>query len=1008
MDERGQQMTTSIEAASGRGSIWHRWDPHIHAPGTVLNDQFDGGNPFEEFLQRIERSDPPIRALGVTDYCSLECYEKVLEAKRTGRLPGVALIFPNIEFRFSIETTKGGGVNFHLLFSPESSDHVSRIRDFLLNLEFKFGKETYRCTRDGLIALGRAYDSATVTDDAAALRIGTIQFKVDLPQLREALRKSEWVQSNALIAVSGGDRDGTSGLRDTEGAFGALRKEVEALAHIIFSGNPKQIEFWLGRGSATPEQLKKIWGGKKPCLHGSDAHEHAKVGAPDSNRYCWLKGDLTFETLRQVCIDPDDRVHIGLEPPRGSLPSRTIAELEVLNAPWMTTSKIPLNSGIIAVIGASGSGKTALADFIAVGGYAFSKQSNPRSFVQRAREHLRDSTAVLAWEAGEQTSMPINSVEMEDLIDIPRVQYLSQQFVDQLCAAEGIQDELLEEIERVIYQAHPIEDRLGVDSFKELLSLRTERARSARTRHEEALRDASDEVDAERARKTEKQSLLKQQENLTTSIKKDKKDRESLAGKGQEERVRRFNEISQAVEAARLLIDGAKRRLQQLLALKDEVKDIRDTRVPSLLARMKEERKESGLSDPQWQSFKLQFVGDVDAILERAIDDARKSIQVLSGPAQGEISASDPKAPASVNPYIASDADLSKQTLTLLEKEQGRLSRFIGIDNTNAKKLAALSQKITTQETALAKLVKEIERAMQADNRIKESLERVRLAYEGIIQSRIDEESELMQLYAPLAGHLSQQKDTLHSLTFSVRRVIDIERWADAGEQLLDLRLQGPFKGKGALRGIVREMLLQAWEKGSAADVSRAMTSFREKYAAGLLEQAPVSKADKTAYRQWMQSVTKWLYSTDHITISYGVRFDGMEIEQLSPGTRGIVLLLLYLAIDADDDRPLLIDQPEENLDPQSIFQELVHRFRAARARRQIIIVTHNANLVVNTDADQVIVAKCGPHRVGQLPEITYESGGLENPAIRRHVCDILEGGEAAFRERAKRLRVVL
>jgi predicted ATPase len=107
--------------------------------------------------------------------------------------------------------------------------------------------------------------------------------------------------------------------------------------------------------------------------------------------------------------------------------------------------------------------------------------------------------------------------------------------------------------------------------------------------------------------------------------------------------------------------------------------------------------------------------------------------------------------------------------------------------------------------------------------------------------------------------------------------------------------------------------------------------------------------------------------------------------------------LTLYLAIDAEDVRPLIIDQPEENLDPQSIFQELVSRFRAAKHRRQIVIVTHNANLVVNTDADQVIVAHCGPHRPGQLPEISYESGGLENPQIRKHVCDILEGGETAF-----------
>ncbi|MNF10908.1 hypothetical protein D3C80_2119900 [compost metagenome] len=70
--------------------------------------------------------------------------------------------------------------------------------------------------------------------------------------------------------------------------------------------------------------------------------------------------------------------------------------------------------------------------------------------------------------------------------------------------------------------------------------------------------------------------------------------------------------------------------------------------------------------------------------------------------------------------------------------------------------------------------------------------------------------------------------------------------------------------------------------------------------------------------------------------------------------------------------------------------------------------MTHNANLVVNTDADQVIVASCGRHTLGQLPEITYECGSLENPRIRRRVCEILEGGERAFKERARRLRVSL
>jgi predicted ATPase len=116
----------------------------------------------------------------------------------------------------------------------------------------------------------------------------------------------------------------------------------------------------------------------------------------------------------------------------------------------------------------------------------------------------------------------------------------------------------------------------------------------------------------------------------------------------------------------------------------------------------------------------------------------------------------------------------------------------------------------------------------------------------------------------------------------------------------------------------------------------------------------------------------------------------------------------VYLSIDQGDDRPLIIDQPEENLDPKSIFDELVDRFREAKLRRQVIIVTHNANLIVNTDADQIIVASAGSHRRGKLPKISYIAGGLEDRKIRQNVCEILEGGERAFRDRARRLRVHL
>ncbi|HTP67915.1 MAG TPA: AAA family ATPase, partial [Dongiaceae bacterium] len=230
--------------------------------------------------------------------------------------------------------------------------------------------------------------------------------------------------------------------------------------------------------------------------------------------------------------------------------------------------------------------------------------------------------------------------------------------------------------------------------------------------------------------------------------------------------------------------------------------------------------------------------------------------------------------------------------------------------------------------------------------------------------------------------------------------------WARKGEDLLDLRKIGPFKGKGTLKAIAEAELLWAWESGTVVDVAEAMGSFREKHERSIIEHAPFERSDRENFAAWARSISDWLYDTSHITVSYRLQYGGVDIEQLSPGTRGIVLLLLYVVLDTDDDRPLIIDQPEENLDPKSIYEELVEHFKVAKIRRQIIIITHNANLVVNTDADQVIVAKCGPHTPGQLPELSYDSGGLENPRIREQVCEILEGGEKAFRERAKRLRL--
>ena len=431
----------------------------------------------------------------------------------------------------------------------------------------------------------------------------------------------------------------------------------------------------------------------------------------------------------------------------------------------------------------------------------------------------------------------------------------------------------------------------------------------------------------------------------------------------------------------------------------------------------KERHTATDLKDREWAAFRIDYVGDVNGVINSVRAATTDLIKRLSGPDTDrledhsgkihKIQVTDSGEPSSsTKSLIPANTNLTDLPLSVLEQEEARLRRLIGTDEEKRTTYRKLSNRITVAQTQIGSLNKAIVAGSVADEKISALLVTRNRSYQGVFGGIEAEEKALTKLYNPLSERLNQAGGALGNLTFSIRRNIDLTAWAKKGEALLDLRKEGVFRGHGALTTAAETLLLKAWRMGSAEDVAKAMATFRKQHDENLRNGAPVEKTDKARYRAWAGKVSSWLYSTDHIRVSYGMQHEGVDIETLSPGTRGIVLLLLYLAIDTEDDRPLIIDQPEENLDPKSIFDELVELFRQAKQRRQIIIVTHNANLVVNTDADQVIVAECGQLHSGKLPEISYTCGGLENADIRAHVCNILEGGEEAFRERAKRLRI--
>ena len=969
-----------------------------------MNNQFTGPTAWGDYLTALEQATPVIEAIAVTDYYITDTYEEVLRYRAEGRLPYAKLVFPNVELRLDVATAKGGFVNLHLFVSPEDENHIQELRRLLSRLQFNVMQDRFDCTRADLIRLGKKADSS-ITDDRAALAYGANQFKVNFQKLREVFQESGWAKKNILIAVAGGANDGTSGVR--EAADQTIRREIESFAHVIFASSSAQREFWLGQRDLGPVDMRTRYGGLKPCLHGSDAHKLEDVASPFGGRFSWIKGGLEFDALRQACIDPAGRAHVGAEPPASATPSQVISQIEILGAPWATTPVIPLNPGLVAIIGARGSGKTALADMIAAGCDSITDQARAAgeraspSFLVRARPLLKDGKVKVSWSAGESSIRELDGSDANGPHAYERVRYLSQQFVEELCSSSGMTDGLLREIERVIFEAHPEGSLDGALDFGELLENRASRHRLARQREVEAVAQVSDRISTE----LEKENLVTTHEAQVVKKKKLAEaytaDRAKLVSAGSEQRAQRHTLLAGAANGLRTKLRRFAGQRQTFLAMQDEVNNQRRNQAPEALRQAQARHSNSGMSEAQWTDFLLDYTGPVDDNLARYIKWVDDNIAELKGQSPQP---SDPS-----KPYFPDATDLSKLSLAMLEAEMTRLEQLVSADKETQRRYTALSTSIATETAALQTLTEKLKDAQGAKGRARDLQTQREEAYGRAFDALIAEQTVLEELYAPLMARLAASSGTLKKLSFSVTRIADVEQWAsEAEENIIDLRKTGAFKGKGTLLKRANEVLKAAWENGDSAAVCTAMTEFRRLYQKDLLDHSPVAYADQVEFRSWSKRFAQWLFSTDHISIRYGIAYDGTDIRKLSPGTRGIVLLLLYLALDDSDNRPLVIDQPEENLDPKSVFDELVHLFVQAKTHRQVIMVTHNANLVINTDADQIIIADSGPSLHGSLPPISYRSGGLENAEIRKSVCDILEGGEGAFQERARRLRVRL
>ena len=514
---------------------------------------------------------------------------------------------------------------------------------------------------------------------------------------------------------------------------------------------------------------------------------------------------------------------------------------------------------------------------------ATSERLSQASFLIRAEELLHGASVSLAWQAGENSERNLDRSDEESAARYPRARYLSQQFVEELCSAHGMTDALMREIERVIFEAHPLSERDGAVDFQELLEFRASRHREARSREENTLVEISERIGTELEKDKVVESLKKQILEKEKIVFAYTRDRSTLVSKGGEARVERLGALTAAAEKVRSYLRFFSAQEQTLLALQDEVINFRNYQAPETLRRSQEKHRSSGFKSQEWAPFLSSYVGDVDGSLTSHLASARKDSKAWRG-----------TPPASVidlkETLIADDAELDRQPLALLEAEIARLEKLVSIDRDTASKFSALSKRIVEESAALASLKEKLADCEGAKERARKLVEEREAAYVRVFEAILGEQTVLTELYSPLMARLGTAEGTLNKLSFSVTRQADVARWAGEGESLLDLRHKGPFRGRGTLAQLTDAALKAAWEVGDPQIVSAAMRGFRSDNEKVLLEHSPVPKGDQTDYRTWSKQFAKWLYSTDHIAINYSIDYDGIDIRKLSPGTRGIVL----------------------------------------------------------------------------------------------------------------------
>lgn len=280
------------------------------------------------------------------------------------------------------------------------------------------------------------------------------------------------------------------------------------------------------------------------------------------------------------------------------------------------------------------------------------------------------------------------------------------------------------------------------------------------------------------------------------------------------------------------------------------------------------------------------------------------------------------------------------------------------------------------------------------EQRLEDEYEKKRIYRERLLKQIFGFKEQLVEIYNGIYEPVAEEiKRLLGNWEDGVEFIAEVQRneynFSDTILSYISQRYAGIFKGKAEAQ-IKMDQLIKKTEFGKKESILELVNEIL-KVIDEDIDNSEKKVTDKINFYNY-------LFSLDYIGVSFKLKMGGRDLEELSPGERGIVLLIFYLALSKNN-TPIIIDQPEDNLDNQSVYSKLVPCICAAKQKRQVIIVTHNPNIAVACDAEQIVYCNMDKNKYS----IVYEAGSIENPKIRKHVVDVLEGTMPAFDLRKKK-----